>query len=75
MAVYTIDDLNETLFTAIEKVMEGTMDLERAEKIAALGQTIVNAAKVQVDFCKHHDGAETPAFFKGQQRTKVLGRS
>lgn len=73
MATYTIDDLNDMLFTAMEKVMDGTMDLDRAAKVADIGQVVVNAAKAQTDFCKVRDDAGKPAFFGERERTKAIG--
>lgn len=74
MANYTIEDLNEMLFTAMEKVMAGDMDLDRAAQVADLGQVVVNAAKVQVQFCQVREDATAPTFFGPQERTKAIGR-
>lgn len=48
----TIADLRTHLFDAIEGLKAGTMDLDRARGIADLSQTVINSAKVEVDFIK-----------------------
>lgn len=47
-----IEDLRNHLFATIEALSdkENPMDLERAKTIAAVAQTIINSAKVEVDF-------------------------
>lgn len=47
-----INDLREHLFATIESLRdeEKPMDLARAKAIADVAQTIINSAKVEVDF-------------------------
>lgn len=55
----TIRDLRERLFDAIDKVSDGTMDLDRAQKVADLAQVIVNSAKAEVEHMKVAETAGT----------------
>jgi len=52
MAKKNIDDLRELLFSAIEGVKAGTLDVERAKMIGDLSQVMVNSAKVEVEYAK-----------------------
>jgi len=48
MAKKNIDDLRELLFSAIEGVKDGTLDIEKAKVICTLSQVMVNSAAVEV---------------------------
>ena len=48
MAKKNIDDLRELLFSAIEGVRDGTLDIEKAKVIGTLSQVMVNSAAVEV---------------------------
>jgi hypothetical protein len=48
MAKKNIDDLRDLLFSAIEGVKNGTLDIEKAKVIGALSQVMVNSAAVEV---------------------------
>jgi len=52
MAKKNIDDLRDLLFSAIEGVKSGTLDVERARMIGDLSQVMVNSAKVEVEYAK-----------------------
>lgn len=49
-----ISDLRNHLFAALEALQddEKPMDIERAKAISDVAQTIINSAKVEVDFAK-----------------------
>lgn len=49
-----ITDLRNHLFEAIENLLDpdSSMDVEKAQTIAQLGQVIVNSAKVELQFSK-----------------------
>lgn len=49
-----IEDLRNHMFATLEALQdtENPMDIERAKAIAAVGQVIVNSAKIEVDFLK-----------------------
>lgn len=46
----TIADLRDTLFATIEAVKAGSMDVEKAKVINDVSKTIVDTAKVEVDY-------------------------
>ncbi|MFA5941397.1 MAG: hypothetical protein WC809_18750 [Sinimarinibacterium sp.] len=50
----TIGDLYERLFDTLDQVKDKTapMEIDRAKAIATVAQTIINAAKVEVDFIR-----------------------
>jgi len=52
MAKKNIDDLRDLLFSAIEGVKDGTLDVERAKMIGDLSQVMVNSAKVEVQYAQ-----------------------
>lgn len=54
-----ITALREHLFAAIEGVKSGTLDLEKARAINEIGKTIVDTAKVEVDYLKATGGGES----------------
>jgi hypothetical protein len=49
-----IEDLRNHLFATIEGLLddEKPMELDRAKAVAEVAQTIINSAKVEVDFLK-----------------------
>jgi hypothetical protein len=47
-----ITDVRNLLIEAMEKVNDGEMDINHAKAMAAIGQVLVNSAKVEVDFLK-----------------------
>jgi len=57
MAKNKINDLRDHLFEAIEmlKDEESNMTVEKAEAIAQLSQTIINSAKLEIDYMKVAD--------------------
>lgn len=59
-----IDDLRNHLFAAIEALAddENPMEIDRARAISEVAQTIINSAKVQVDFLKVVGGQRSPEF-------------
>jgi hypothetical protein len=54
-----ITSLREHLFSAIEGVKSGTLDLDKARAINEIGKTIVDTAKVEVDYLKVTGGGES----------------
>jgi len=47
-----INDLRSHLFEAIQGLKNKTMDLDTAKAISDISQTIINTAKVEVDYMK-----------------------
>lgn len=64
-----IGDLRNHLFETIEalKDPENPMDIQRAEAIKDVGQTIINSAKVEVDFLKATGEAQPTGFLDNSQ--------
>ncbi len=52
MSNKTIADLRGHLFDAIEGLKAGTLEIDRAKAINEVSQTIINTAKVEVEFVK-----------------------
>lgn len=55
----TIDDLRATLFATLDAVKAGEMDLDRARAVNELGKTIIDTAKVEVDYLRVTNGGES----------------
>lgn len=47
-----INALREHLFNALAGLKSGDMDIEKAKAISDVAQTIINTAKVEVEFAK-----------------------
>lgn len=47
-----IEDLRAALFETLEHVKAGTMDIDRARAVNELGKTLIESARVEVDFMK-----------------------
>ena len=48
-------NLSDILFESIKSVKDGTMKPDQAKAIQELSQTVINGAKVQLEFIKHLD--------------------
>lgn len=55
----TIDDLRTALFSALEGVRAGTLDLDKARAMNEIGKTIVESAKVEVQYLEATGGGES----------------
>ncbi len=57
----TIKDLREELFKTLRGLTDKSdpMDIERAKAVADIGQTIINTAKVEIDFVRLSGGTGT----------------
>ncbi len=64
-----ITDLRNHLFATLESLRdtEKPMDLDRAKAIAEVSQTIINSAKVEVEFMKQ-TGSTGSGFIPDQER-------
>lgn len=64
-----IEDLRNHLFETIERLKdeENPMDLARAKTISDVSQTLINSAKVEVDFIKATDRATDTGFISNQR--------
>jgi hypothetical protein len=65
-----IEDLRDHLFATLEALQdqEKPMELERARTISEVAQTIINSAKVEVDFMKHLGGKPVTGFIPDETR-------
>ncbi len=55
-----IDDVRRHLFAALDGLAENKMDIDRAKAISEVAQTIINSAKVEVDFIRATGGDGQP---------------
>lgn len=51
--------LREHLFAALAGVKDGSLDLDKARTINELGKTLVDTAKVEVDYLRATGGGES----------------
>ena len=49
---HSIDDLRNHLFDALQLLKDGKIDVSQAKAISDLSQTIINSAKVEVDYLR-----------------------
>lgn len=63
-----IDDLRNHLFATLEALQDeqNPMELDRAKTIADVAQTIINSAKVEVDFVKATGRPSATDFIESQ---------
>jgi hypothetical protein len=55
----SIEDLREILFTTLQGVKDGTVDLDKARAINELGKTLTDTARVEVDYLRATGGGES----------------
>ena len=53
---YNINDLRSRLFEALDGVKSGNLELDRARVVNEIGKTIIDTAKVEVDFIRATNG-------------------
>jgi len=61
-----IETLRQHLFATLEGVKKGDVCLERARAVNELAKTIVDTARVEVDFIRATDGTESAFLTNGQ---------
>jgi hypothetical protein len=71
-----IEDLRNHLFAAIEGLMddENPMDIARAKAVSDLAQTVINSAKVEVDFLKVTGGVDGSGFIPYEPRQPLADK-
>lgn len=59
-----IEDLRNHLFATLEALADEDkpMDIQRAKAISDVAQTIINSAKVEVDYARHIGGRPASGF-------------
>lgn len=55
----TIEDLRETLFSTLQAVKDGTLDLDKARAVNEIGKTLIDSARVEVDYLRTAGGGES----------------
>jgi hypothetical protein len=55
----TINDLRDALFSTLQAVRDGSMDLDKARAINEISKTVIESAKVEVDFLRVTGGGES----------------
>lgn len=55
----SISDLRETLFATIEGLRNGSVDLDKARAVNEVAKTIVDTAKVEVDYLRVTGGGDS----------------
>lgn len=55
----SISDLREALFATLEGVKSGAVDLDKARAVNEVAKTIVETAKVEVDYLRVTGGGES----------------
>jgi hypothetical protein len=70
-----IEHLRDHLFATLEALQDEDkpMDLDRAKTIADVAQTIINSAKVEVDFIKATGQASATDFIPHEDRKRLSG--
>jgi hypothetical protein len=65
-----IEDLRNHLFATLEALQDedAPMDLDRARAVSEVAQTLINSAKVEVDFIKHTGAIEGSGFIPYEPR-------
>lgn len=54
-----LTDLRTALFETLDGLKAGTMDIDRAKMINEVGKTLVETARVEVDFLRVTNGVES----------------
>lgn len=70
-----IEDLRNHLFEALEMLKGGEMDVERAKAMSGVAQTIINSAKVEVDYLRATEQIRGTGFIpddRGDTRKDLL---
>jgi len=55
----TLNDLRTALFETLAAVKDGSMDLDKARAVNEIGRTLIETAKVEVDYLKTTGGGES----------------
>lgn len=57
-----LEEVREMLLSAMKQVRDGTIDIDRASTLRDLGQTLINSAKVEVDYLRATDSINATGF-------------
>lgn len=70
----TIKELREHLFDALRGLKDGSMNIETAEAMSTVSQTIINSAKMEVDYMKVTGNTSQALTFVDVQETDPVER-
>lgn len=73
MSQKTINDLRAALFDTLEKVKNRSIDLDQARAINDIAKTLVDSAKVEVDYLRTTDGMESGFIAGNEQKSLPSG--
>lgn len=68
-----INALRAHLFDALQAVKNGSISIEQAKAVSEIGQTIINSAKLEVDYCKATGGSIIGGFIKPEDKQLPSG--
>jgi hypothetical protein len=70
MAKNKLNDLRDHLFETLERVKDGSMDIDRAKIITQVAGTIIDTARVEIKFLEVIGGVDDASgFFPGSRRS------
>lgn len=67
---HTITDLHAHLFATLQGLRDGTVSIEQAELISKVSQTLINAAKVEVEYLRVTDQRHGSGFLPSPPTTE-----
>lgn len=59
MSGNTLTDLRASLFDTLQQVKAGALDLDKARAVNEIGKTLVDTARVEVDYLRASGGGES----------------
>lgn len=66
-----IKQLRAVLFDVLTGLKEGTIEIDKAKAINEISQTIINSARVEVDYIKATDSSVGTGFIQLDKITKI----
>jgi hypothetical protein len=68
----TITGLRDIMFKTLRGIQDGTLDVDKAKAINDTAQTIINSAKVEVEFLKATGSPASTGFIGGENKMKEI---
>lgn len=68
----SLSDLRAALFDTLEKVKSGELDLDKARAINDIGKTLIDSAKVEVQYIEAVGGTAESAFIAPPEENSQL---
>ena len=63
-----MDGLQYLIMQSIRAVRDGTLDIDKAKAVNSLAQTLINSAKVEVEFLRATNRTHSPFFVREEER-------